>query len=208
MIKPKYNWDLAEPTEYITEELAKELKLSPIVKKVLESKNLVQEEMIQDVLQDKIINHDPWALSDMQKAVDRINLAIDKSERILVYGDYDADGVTSTTILVNTLSQLGAQVGWYIPNRFSEGYGPNALAFQNAYEEGTSLIITVDNGIQGHEEIKMVQDLGVDVIVTDHHEIGRTYLKLMRLYIQCILSLVILFNIYVVLEWRTNLHKL
>ena len=66
MIKPKYNWDLAEPTEYITEELAKELKLSPIVKKVLESKNLVQEEMIQDVLQDKIINHDP-ALSDMQK---------------------------------------------------------------------------------------------------------------------------------------------
>ena len=130
--------------------------------------------MIQDVLQDKIINHDPWALSDMQKAVDRINLAIDKSERILVYGDYDADGVTSTTILVNTLSQLGAQVGWYIPNRFSEGYGPNALAFQNAYEEGTSLIITVDNGIQGHEEIKMVQDLGVDVIVTDHHEIGRT----------------------------------
>ena len=160
MIKPKYNWDLAEPTEYITEELAKELKLSPIVKKVLESKNLVQEEMIQDVLQDKIINHDPWALSDMQKAVDRINLAIDKSERILVYGDYDADGVTSTTILVNTLSQLGAQVGWYIPNRFSEGYGPNALAFQNAYEEGTSLIITVDNGIQGHEEIKMVQDLG------------------------------------------------
>ena len=60
MIKPKYNWDLAEPTEYITEELAKELKLSPIVKKVLESKNLVQEEMIQDVLQDKIINHDPW----------------------------------------------------------------------------------------------------------------------------------------------------
>lgn len=82
--------------------------------------------------------------------------------------------MTSTTILVNTLSQLGAQVGWYIPNRFSEGYGPNALAFQNAYEEGTSLIITVDNGIQGHEEIKMVQDLGVDVIVTDHHEIGRT----------------------------------
>ena len=68
--------------------------------------------------------------------------------------------MTSTTILVNTLSQLGAQVGWYIPNRFSEGYGPNALAFQNAYEEGTSLIITVDNGIQGHEEIKMVQDLG------------------------------------------------
>ena len=91
-----------------------------------------------------------------------------------MYGDYDADGVTSTTILVQTLQKLGAEVGWYIPNRFSEGYGPNKYAFQNAYDEGVSLIITVDNGIQGHEEIEMVQALGVDVIVTDHHEIGRT----------------------------------
>ena len=98
-------------------------------------------------------------MSDMRKAVDRINLAIDKHERILVYGDYDADGVTSTTILVQTLQKLGAEVGWYIPNRFSEGYGPNKYAFQNAYDEGVSLIITVDNGIQGHEEIEMVQAL-------------------------------------------------
>ena len=72
---------------------------------------------------------------------------------------------------------MGAEVGWYIPNRFSEGYGPNKYAFQNAYDEGVSLIITVDNGIQGHEEIEMVQALGVDVIVTDHHEIGRTLPK-------------------------------
>ena len=92
----------------------------------------------------------------------------------MVYGDYDADGVTSTTILVKTLQTLGAEVGWYIPNRFSEGYGPNELAFRNAYDEGVSLIITVDNGIQGHKEIEMVQKLGVDVIVTDHHEIGHT----------------------------------
>lgn len=174
MLKSRYHWDLTQPTEYITDELAKKLNLSPMIKKVLESKNIVQENTIQDILQDKIIDHDPWSLSDMQKAINRINLAIDKNERILVYGDYDADGVTSTTILVNTLRQLGAQVGWYIPNRFSEGYGPNELAFQNAYDEGISLIITVDNGIQGHNEIKMVQDLGVDVIVTDHHEIGRT----------------------------------
>ncbi|OFQ99121.1 single-stranded-DNA-specific exonuclease RecJ [Staphylococcus sp. HMSC066C03] len=174
MIKSRYHWDLAQPTEYITDDLAKKLNLSPIVKKVLESKNLVQENNILDVLEDKVLDHDPWLLSDMQKAIDRINLAIDKNERILVYGDYDADGVTSTTILVNTLQQLGTQVGWYIPNRFSEGYGPNELAFRNAYDEGISLIITVDNGIQGHDEIKMVQDLGVDVIVTDHHEIGRT----------------------------------
>ena len=110
----------------------------------------------------------------MTKTIERIKRAIANDEKILVYGDYDADGVTSTTILVTTLQLLGAQVGWHIPNRFTEGYGPNELAFRNAHDEGITLIITVDNGIQGHNEIKMVQDLGVDVIVTDHHEIGST----------------------------------
>lgn len=174
MIKSKYNWNLNNPTEYISDSIAKRLKLSPIIKKILESKNIIEEEDIQRTLNGVDINHDSSLLSDIDKAIERINQAIDKSERILVYGDYDADGVTSTTILVHTLQKLGAQVGWYIPNRFTEGYGPNELAFQNAYDEGVSLIITVDNGIQGHVEIKMAQDLGVDVIVTDHHEIGRT----------------------------------
>ncbi|ATH62479.1 single-stranded-DNA-specific exonuclease [Staphylococcus pasteuri] len=174
MIKSKYNWNLNNPTEYITDDIVKSLKLSPIIKKILESKHIVYEESIQQTLNGVEIDHDTSLLSDIDKTVERINQAIDKNERILVYGDYDADGVTSTTILVHTLQKLGAQVGWYIPNRFTEGYGPNEMAFQNAYDEGVSLIITVDNGIQGHNEIKMVQDLGVDVIVTDHHEIGRT----------------------------------
>lgn len=174
MIKSKYNWNLNNPTEYITDDIVKRLKLSPIIKKILESKHIVDEEGIQQTLNGVEIDHDTSLLSDIDKTVERINQAIDKNERILVYGDYDADGVTSTTILVHTLQKLGAQVGWYIPNRFTEGYGPNEMVFQNAYDEGVSLIITVDNGIQGHNEIKMVQDLGVDVIVTDHHEIGRT----------------------------------
>ena len=174
MIKSKYNWNLNNPTEYISDSIAKRLKLSPIIKKILESKQIIEEEDIQQTLNGIDINHDISLLSDIDKAIERINQAIDKNERILVYGDYDADGVTSTTILVHTLQKLGAQVGWYIPNRFTEGYGPNEMAFQNAYDEGISLIITVDNGIQGHAEIKMAQDLGVDVIVTDHHEIGRT----------------------------------
>lgn len=174
MIKSKYNWLYEPPTEYINETLIKKYQLTPIIKKFLESKSITDDESIKAILDETIINHDPWLLSDMEKAVTRINEAIDKNERILVYGDYDADGVTSTTILVNTLQTLGAEVGWYIPNRFSEGYGPNELAFRNAYDEGVSLIITVDNGIQGHKEIELVQKLGVDVIVTDHHEIGRT----------------------------------
>ncbi|MCG7338532.1 single-stranded-DNA-specific exonuclease RecJ [Staphylococcus sp. ACRSN] len=174
MIKSKYAWDINNPESKITDTIASKYKLTPIVKKVLESKGFTEGETIDALLSDEGVLHNPMAMSDMQKAVDRINLAIDQNQKILVYGDYDADGVTSTTILVSTLRELGAHVGWYIPNRFTEGYGPNEMAFKNAYDEGVSLIITVDNGIQGHKEIEMVQALGVDVIVTDHHEIGET----------------------------------
>lgn len=174
MIKSKYTWDVNLPEYEITEADSSDLKLTPIVKKILESKGLTNKNTINNLLNGTPDMHDPMLMSDMDKAIERINFAIDQNQKILVYGDYDADGVTSTTILVNTLKELGAHVGWYIPNRFSEGYGPNEMAFKNAYEEGISLIITVDNGIQGHDEIQMVQDLGVDVIVTDHHEIGRT----------------------------------
>ncbi|MEB5783538.1 single-stranded-DNA-specific exonuclease RecJ [Staphylococcus pseudoxylosus] len=174
MIKSKYTWDVNLPEYEIAEADSSDLKLTPIVKKILESKGLTNKDTINNLLNGIPEMHDPMLMSDMDKAIARINLAIDQNQKILVYGDYDADGVTSTTILVNTLKELGAHVGWYIPNRFSEGYGPNEMAFKNAYEEGISLIITVDNGIQGHDEIQMVQDLGVDVIVTDHHEIGRT----------------------------------
>ncbi|HEA2999631.1 TPA: single-stranded-DNA-specific exonuclease RecJ [Staphylococcus aureus] len=174
MIKPKYKWKLTKPAEYISDELTSKLKLTPIVKKILESKSIIDEQAIESIISDTDINHDALQLSDMTKTIERIKRAIANDEKILVYGDYDADGVTSTTILVTTLQLLGAQVGWHIPNRFAEGYGPNELAFRNAHDEGITLIITVDNGIQGHNEIKMVQDLGVDVIVTDHHEIGST----------------------------------
>lgn len=174
MIKPKYKWQLIQPTEYISDALVSKFKLTPIVKKILESKGITDENHINQVMNHETVDHDAWSLSDMSKAIERIKHAINHDEKILVYGDYDADGVTSTTILVSALQQLNAQVGWYIPNRFSEGYGPNELAFKNAYDEGISLIITVDNGIQGHREVKMIQELDVDVIVTDHHEMGET----------------------------------
>ena len=174
MIKPKYNWLLSETNDnHITDDIAQQFNLTPIMKQVLESKAITTEEEIERLLKGQVL-HDPATMSDMAKAVERINQALDRNETILVYGDYDADGVTSTTILVKTLRELGAHVGWYIPNRFSEGYGPNELAFQNAVDEGVSLIITVDSGIQGHDEIKLVQDQDVDVIVTDHHEMGPT----------------------------------
>ncbi|MDU1490252.1 MAG: single-stranded-DNA-specific exonuclease RecJ, partial [Staphylococcus epidermidis] len=103
MIKSKYNWDITQPDTFISESSSDQFKLSPIVKKVLESKNIVDNQEIQNLFKDTNISHDYMLLSDMQKAIDRIKLAIDQNERILVYGDYDADGVTSTTILVSTL---------------------------------------------------------------------------------------------------------
>ncbi|EKU49974.1 single-stranded-DNA-specific exonuclease RecJ [Staphylococcus massiliensis] len=174
MIKSKFVWDTKFTDNQIPDEVSTSLNLTPIVKKVLESKHITDADSINALFKSKDIDHAPTLMSDMDKAVERINEAIESDEKILVYGDYDADGVTSTTIMVKTLSSLGAEVGYYIPNRFTEGYGPNKDAFMQAYEEGVNLIITVDNGIQGHDEIDMIQELGVDVIVTDHHEIGET----------------------------------
>lgn len=103
------------------------------------------------------------------KAVQRINAAVDKGEQIAIYGDYDVDGITATTVLVSALSRLNAQVIWHIPNRFSEGYGMNPQRVEALAGEGTSLIITCDCGISNHGEIDLAARLGADVIITDHH---------------------------------------
>lgn len=174
MIQSKYKWVTKKTDNVITEDTIKAFNITPLMQSILESKGITSYEDIDQMLNTKTVTHDTARLSDIQRATNRIQQAIKAEEPILVYGDYDADGVTSTSILVQTLKKLGAVVGWYIPNRFSEGYGPSEVAFKNAYDEGVKLIITVDNGIQGHNEIDMVQQLGVDVIVTDHHEMGDT----------------------------------
>jgi len=108
-------------------------------------------------------------LLNLPKAVDRINYAIQHQEQIVVYGDYDADGVTATALLGLALKALGAQVREYIPNRFDEGYGLNLEALQGLYEEGANLIITVDCGIRSWEEAEYSHSVGMDLIITDHH---------------------------------------
>ena len=114
--------------------------------------------------------HDPYELHDMDKAVTRIRQAIENYEQILIYGDYDADGMTSASIVKEALEQLGAECQVYLPNRFTDGYGPNASVYKYFIEnQGISLIVTVDNGVAGHEAIELAQSMGVDVIVTDHH---------------------------------------
>ncbi|SCT88029.1 putative single-stranded-DNA-specific exonuclease [Mammaliicoccus lentus] len=174
MTKARYQWSIPRQTIEIDKQIIKKFNISPLLEKALVSKGYTTQTDIEHLLSKEELFHDPMLLSDIEKAVSRIHKAIENSEKILVYGDYDADGVTSTTILVKTLESLGAQVGWYIPNRFTEGYGPSEGAFRNAHDEDVTLIITVDNGVQGHHEIDIANELGIDVIVTDHHEFGIT----------------------------------
>ncbi|WP_423245902.1 single-stranded-DNA-specific exonuclease RecJ [Macrococcus psychrotolerans] len=173
MVVDKTVWTVKQPVDTIPAALIKKYHITEINKKILESRHIVTDAALHDIFAADDI-HDPFAMHDMSKAVKRIKTAIDNNEMILVYGDYDADGVTSVTVLVDSLKSIGANVGWYIPNRFTEGYGPNEQAFREASDAGVSLIITVDNGIQGHHEVNIVNELGIDVIITDHHEIGQT----------------------------------
>lgn len=116
--------------------------------------------------------YDPFLLKDMEKAVDRILLALEENEKICIYGDYDVDGVTSTSLCVNTLRKLDADVMHYIPVRAEEGYGLNHEAIGQISEQGVSLIITVDCGIKSIDVVETVKEYGIDIIITDHHECG------------------------------------
>ena len=113
---------------------------------------------------------DPMTMPDIHKAVSRIRQAIAAGERIAVYGDYDVDGITSTCLLTDFLTKQGADCTWYIPARLEEGYGLNEPAIRGLKDQGVSLIITVDCGITAVEEAKLCRELGIDLIVTDHHE--------------------------------------
>lgn len=115
---------------------------------------------------------DPFTLPDMDKACERILEAVKNGEAITVFGDYDADGVTSTALLYSYLSSKGANVDYYIPDRAGEGYGMNCEAVERLAQRGTRLIVTVDNGISAIEEIKYAKTLGIDTVVTDHHKVG------------------------------------
>ncbi len=116
--------------------------------------------------------HDPFLLKDMDKAVARIITALDKNENIVIFGDYDIDGLTATTLLMDYLGKLGAKVSGYIPDRFEEGYGVNVDALKQLKKEGAELIITVDCGSKSIDALEWAHKNKLDVVVTDHHEVG------------------------------------
>ncbi|MGD6847088.1 single-stranded-DNA-specific exonuclease RecJ [Rossellomorea aquimaris] len=173
MLNSKTRWMMTESDQHKISELANELKVPSLVAKLLINRDLDDVEEARNFLFDTGDSfHDPFLFEDMKKATERIHKAIENGERILVYGDYDADGVSSTSVLMTVLRDLGAEVEFYIPNRFSEGYGPNEGAFRWAKEEEFTLIITVDTGISAVNEAKLAKELDIDLIITDHHEPG------------------------------------
>ena len=172
MIKAKYDWKVAETA--LSEDflkISKKYKLDELTSRVLYQRGIHDEKEIADFLKPSLENlHDPFLLHDMKKATERILSAIEQGENILIYGDYDADGMTAASVMKSALDELGAEAQVYLPNRFTDGYGPNLDVYQYYINnENINLIITVDNGVAGLEAIAWAQENGVDVIVTDHH---------------------------------------
>ncbi|GAX03529.1 single-stranded-DNA-specific exonuclease RecJ [Secundilactobacillus pentosiphilus] len=174
MIEPHYDWQIKNvdrPSAEATQ-LADTLSIQPMVAQILLNRGYDTQEKAERFLHPDLSQlHDPMAMHDMQKGVERIQTAVANGDHITIYGDYDADGVTSTSILYETLDQIGANVDYFIPNRFVDGYGPNVAAFERLIKDGTQLIVTVDNGVAGNEAIARANALGCDVVVTDHHEL-------------------------------------
>ena len=168
-------WIVKEINNEKVELLKEKFNLSNLVAKILSNRNILGREMQEDDIK-KFLNptrddfYDPFLLPDMEQAVERIEQAINNNEKILIYGDYDADGITSTTILIKFFKEIGVEVDKYIPNRLEEGYGINNKALEEIKNRGIDLIITVDNGITANDQVKYANELGLDVIITDHHE--------------------------------------
>lgn len=164
------NWIVSEINKDEAKKIQTEYGLPPILAMLLQIRGITKQEEIEDFLQNDSVIASPFEIKDMQKGADRILTAIDNSEPICVYGDYDADGVTSTALLFSYLETVGANAMYYIPSREAEGYGMNKDAIDKLAEKGIKLIITVDNGIAAVDEIDYANSLGIDTVITDHHQ--------------------------------------
>ena len=166
-------WEICKINEEDINKICEENNLSQLIGSILASKKIISKDEIREFLNPTRDDfHDPFLMPDMEKAVERILIAIQNKEKIIIYGDYDVDGITSVTVLKKFLEEQGLKTGEYIPNRLNEGYGLNKEAVKNISEQGYTLIITVDCGISCIEEIEYAKELGMEVIVTDHHEPG------------------------------------
>lgn len=171
MLHSKTKWQSPAADPAHSGELARRLSISPLVASLLAARGMTEpEEALQFIRGGADEEHDPFLLKGMKEAVPRIRRALEDGEHILVYGDYDADGVSSTSLMIHLLRRLGASFDIYIPHRSNEGYGLHNHALDWALQQGVTLILTVDTGISACNQIAYANELGMDVIVTDHHE--------------------------------------
>ncbi len=162
-------WSIAQFDKEKAKTISEIYNLPSIIAILLTIRGITTENEIRDFLFNDSELSDPFLIEDMDKAVKRILFSVENGEKICIYGDYDADGVSSTALLYSYLETVGADVTYYIPKRESEGYGMNCEAISALHSQGVKLIITVDNGISAVEEIALGNSLGIDTVVTDHH---------------------------------------
>lgn len=166
-------WEFYNSDEKLVDEICERYNLNKVIGKIIVNRHVVNDEDVRIFITPTRDDfHNPFLFKGMDIAVDRIIKAINNKEKILIYGDYDVDGITSTTVLKKYLMDRGISVDTYIPNRLHEGYGLNKKAIDTIKERNIDLIITVDCGISAIEEVNYAINLGMDVIVTDHHEVG------------------------------------
>ncbi|AGB41761.1 single-stranded-DNA-specific exonuclease RecJ [Halobacteroides halobius DSM 5150] len=169
-MQQEVKWERKAIDQQLVEKLQNNLKIDPITAKVLVRRGFDNSKEVQAFFNTTINDlHNPYLLESMERAVARIKKALENKEEIIIYGDYDVDGITSTSLLVDYLTKLGAKVDFYIPNRLTEGYGLNIEAINKLAREGANLVITVDCGIRGHQQVEYANKKGLDVIITDHH---------------------------------------
>src|SRR5438094_300746 len=164
-------WDCNTCDETAANALAAAIRIEPAVARLLCQRGIADPGLAERFLNPSIDHlHDPWLLADMRAAVDRILAAIARRERIAIHGDYDVDGITSTVIVRRALELLGADVVHFIPERLKDGYGLQPAALERLHAEGVALVVSVDCGIRGADAARRARELGVDLIITDHHE--------------------------------------
>ena len=164
-------WEFYEENSEEIIGIAKKHNISELLTKILVNRGITDDKEIDTFLNPTRNDfYDPYLMPDMDKAVERIIKAINNQEKVMIYGDYDVDGITSITVLKKFLEERGLKTGHYIPNRLEEGYGLNENAIRSIAEQKYTLMITVDCGISGIEEVELANQLGIETIITDHHE--------------------------------------
>lgn len=164
-------WEIYQTNEEKVEKLQEKYKLNRLLSTLLTNRGITEESEITKFLNPKRSDfYDPFGMPDMEKAAERILKAIKDKEQIIIYGDYDVDGITSVTVLKSFLEERGIQVNVYIPNRLNEGYGLNKTAMEEIAKQGNKLMITVDCGITAVDEVEYAKTFGIETIITDHHE--------------------------------------